>query len=55
MTFEREYFTMPSTLPLLFPLAVNWPPFRPDSRPNAGGLGISSSTGLWLTTIDGLN
>jgi putative transposase len=34
---------------------LNWPPFRPDSRPNAGGLGISSSTGLWLTTIDGLN
>lgn len=31
---------------------VNWPPFRPDSRPNAGGLGISSSTGLWLMADD---
>lgn len=34
---------------------VNWPPFRPDSRHNAGGLRLSSSTGLWLTIIDGSN
>ena len=34
-----------------FAVSLNWPPFRPDSRHNAGGLGISSSTGLCLTTI----
>ena len=32
-----------------------WPPFRPDSRRNAGGLRLSSSTCLCLTIISGSN
>jgi len=32
--------------------AVNWPPFRPDTRHNLEGLRLSSSTGLCLTTTN---
>jgi hypothetical protein len=35
--------------------ALNWPPFRPDTRHSSEGLGISSSTCLCRTTISGLN
>jgi transposase len=33
--------------------AVNWPPFRPDTWHEQGGLGISPSTGLCRTSIVG--
>lgn len=33
-------------------IAVNWPPFRPDTRHNLEGLRLSSSTGLCLTTTN---
>jgi hypothetical protein len=32
--------------------ALNWPPFRPDTRHNLEGLRLSSSTGLCLTTTN---
>ena len=32
--------------------AMNWPPFRPDTRHNLEGLRLSSSTGLCLTTTN---
>ena len=32
------------------PRALNWPPFRADTRFNPGGLGICPSIGLYRTT-----